>query len=65
MVTGGDDGRLSGTRISGAEEIADLKGKWIDAVDASAETGLIAFASGRDLHVRIRKTPDFTRLFRP
>jgi len=64
VVTGGDDGRLVWTRASGAEEIADLKGRWIDALDASAETGLIAFASGRDLHVRDSKDAAFSRLFK-
>jgi len=64
VLTGGDDGRLVWSRNSGAEEIADLKGKWIDALDASTESGLVAFAAGRDLHVRDAKDPAFARVFK-
>ena len=64
VVTGGDDGRVMWSRISGAECIADLKGKWIDALDVSVESGLIAFAAGRDLHVRDAKDPTFARAFK-
>ena len=64
VLTGGDDGRLVWSRPSGAEEIANLKGKWIDALDVSAESGLIAFSAGRDLHVRDVKDPTFARIFR-
>ena len=64
IVTGGDDGRLVWSRASGAEEIADLKGKWIDALDVSPDSGLIAFAAGRELHVRDAKDPAFARAFR-
>ncbi len=64
VVTGGDDGRLVRTRRSGAVELADLGGKWIDAVAASAASGLIALAAGRDLHVRDTADPAFARSFR-
>jgi len=64
LITGGDDGRLVWSRPSGAETLADLKGKWIDAVDASPATGLIAFAAGRDLHVRDIADAAFARTFR-
>jgi WD40 repeat protein len=64
VLTGGDDGRLVWSRTSGAETVADLKGKWIDALDVSAESGLIAFAAGRDLHVRDVKDPAFARTFK-
>jgi len=63
LLTGGDDGRLVWTRASGAEEIAKIPGKWIEAVAASAESGLIAFAAGRELHVRDIKDPAFARSF--
>ncbi|MDH4385058.1 MAG: WD40 repeat domain-containing protein [Caulobacter sp.] len=67
MLTGGDDGRLVWTRLEGAQavssELASIKGRWIDAVAASAESGLYAFASGRDLHVRDASDPAFSRLF--
>jgi WD40 repeat protein len=63
IVTGGDDGRLVHTRQSGAAELASLPGKWIDAVAASAASGLIAFAAGRDLHVRDTADAAFSRTF--
>ena len=64
VITGGDDGRLVWSRAGGAETIADLKGKWIDALDVSAESGLIAFAAGRELHVRDVKDAAFARIFK-
>ncbi len=67
IITGGDDGRVVWSRREGGEiaasEIAAIKGRWIDAVAASAETGLIAFSAGRDLHVRDAADPAFARLF--
>jgi WD40 repeat protein len=59
LITGGDDGRLVWSRASGAEVLAELKGRWIDAVAASAESGLIAFAAAREAHVRDTKDPAF------
>ena len=32
VVTGGDDGRLVWTRAAGAEVLAEVKGRWIEAV---------------------------------
>ena len=63
VITGGDDGRVVWSRISGAEEIAKVPGRWIDAVAASAESKLIAFAAGRELHVRDASDPKFSRVF--
>ncbi|NBB16747.1 WD40 repeat domain-containing protein [Caulobacter sp. SLTY] len=67
MITGGDDGKVVWTRAEGDEmaatEIAKIKGRWIDAVAASAESGLIAFTAGRDLHVRDSKDAAFERTF--
>jgi WD40 repeat protein len=63
LVTGGDDGRLVWSRATGAEEIASLPGKWIEGVDASPDSGLIAFSAGRELHVRDAKDPAFSRVF--
>ncbi len=63
LVTGGDDGRLVWSRASGAEEIAKIPGRWIDAVAASPESRLIAFSAGRDLHVRDAADPAFARTF--
>lgn len=63
VLTGGDDGRLVWSRPSGPQEIASLKGRWIDALTASAESGLIAFAAGKAVHVRDAADPDFARTF--
>lgn len=67
ILTAGDDGRVVWSRLEGdelvASEIACVKGKWIDAIAASAESGLIAFAAGRDLHVRDSKDAAFSRTF--
>ena len=63
LITGGDDGRLAWSRSSGAETLAEIKGRWIDAVATSADSGLIAFAAGRELHVRDAADPKFARLF--
>lgn len=63
VLTGGDDGRLIWSRPSGATVIADLKGKWIDALDASVASGLVAFAGGREVHVRDARDPAFERRF--
>jgi WD40 repeat protein len=67
ILTGGDDGRVVWTRLEGGEIVASLvgevKGRWIDSVAASAESGLIAFTAGRDLHVLDSKDPAFSRVF--
>lgn len=63
VITGGDDGRVVWSRVSGPEEIAKVPGRWIDAVAASAESKLIAFAAGRELHVRDASDPKFSRVF--
>jgi WD40 repeat protein len=63
LVSGGDDGRLVWTKAAGAEEIAKVPGRWIESVAASAESGLIAFAAGKDLHVRDTADAKFARTF--
>jgi len=63
MLTGGDDGRLVWSRAAGLQEIAALPGRWIDAVAASAASGLIAFAAGRELQVRDAADATFSRSF--
>ena len=61
LVTGGDDGRVVWSRRSGAEPLAEVKGRWIDCIAASPASGLIAFGAGRDLHVRDVADRDFAR----
>jgi WD40 repeat protein len=63
ILTGGDDGRVVLSTPAGATELAKVPGRWIDAVAASDESGLIAFSAGRDLHVRDPADPAFTRVF--
>ncbi len=68
LITGGDDGRLVWSRANrpqgeAAQELASLPGKWIDAVAASAASGLVAFSAGRDLFVRDIADPAFARSF--
>lgn len=63
VISGGDDGRVVWSRPSGAQELASLPGKWIDAVAASQESKLIAFSAGKDLHVRDIADPKFSRVF--
>jgi WD40 repeat protein len=64
VVTGGDDGCLVWSRRDGAQRLAELGGKWLDAVATSPETGLIAVAAGRELIVRDARDPGFERRFR-
>jgi WD40 repeat protein len=64
ILTGGDDGRLVWSRPGVAEELAKVPGRWLDSVTASAESKLIAFSAGRELHVRDAAQPAFSRLFR-
>src|SRR6185312_14350054 len=63
IVTGGDDGRVAWSRSSGAEEVATLPGKWIDALAASPASGLVAFAAGREVQVRDVADRSFRRTF--
>ena len=68
IVTGGDDGRLVWSRLApGAapviETLAEIPGRWIDALAVSPTSGLIAFATGRDVHIRDAGAPAFERRF--
>lgn len=64
VVSGGDDGRIVWSRRkAGVQELAVVKGRWIDAMAVSPASGLIAFAAGREAHVLDVKTPDFRRVF--
>lgn len=64
LVSGGDDGRLVWAKPDGSvEALAEVRGKWIETVAASAESGLVAFGAGRELHVRDVKDASFQRVF--
>ena len=62
LVSGGDDGRVVWSTAASATPMAELKGRWIDAIAASSESGLIAFAAGREAHVRDAADPAFANL---
>lgn len=48
FISGGDDGRLIHTRAdTDPIELAFVKGRWIENIAASAESGLIAFTAGK------------------
>ena len=59
VLTGGDDGRLVWSRPSGPEILGEAKGRWIDAIASSPDSGLIAFAAGREAHLRDAADPAF------
>jgi WD40 repeat protein len=63
VVSGADDGRLAWSRRGGSETLAEVPGAWIDALAASPGSGLIAFAAGRDIHVRDAADAKFSRRF--
>jgi WD40 repeat protein len=64
LISGGDDGRLVWARPDGKMEVlAEVRGKWIETVAASAESGMVAFGAGRELHVRDVKDAAFQRVF--
>ncbi len=61
VVTGGDDGQVIWSRRGESGLLARAaKGQWVDAIDASAESKLIAFAAGKTLSV-IDATDSFFR----
>jgi WD40 repeat protein len=52
FITGGDDGRVvAASQDGGVQEIADEKGKWIDAL-AARDDGSIAWSSGKNVRSR-------------
>ena len=63
VITGGDDGVVAWSRGQAVSEIAKVPGRWIESVAASPESKLIAFAAGRELHVRDSADPAFSRVF--
>ena len=63
VLTGGDDGVVAWSRGADVTEIAKIPGRWIESVAASAESKLIAFAAGKELHVRDSADAAFSRVF--
>ena len=64
LLTGGDDGTVCWTTDEGVRPLHRRPGRWIDALTASRESGLYAFASGREVHVRDSADAGFERTFR-
>jgi WD40 repeat protein len=63
ILTGGDDGAVVWSRGAEVTEIAKIPGRWIESVAASPESKLIAFAAGKELHVRDSADAGFSRVF--
>ena len=63
VITGGDDGRVVVSRPDGADRLAEVKGRWIDALATNGGSGLVAFAAAREVHVRDAGDPTFSRCF--
>lgn len=64
VITGGDDGRLVWSRPGEAPVVlAELKGRWIEQAAVLPGSSLVAFASGRELHVRDLADAAFQRTF--
>ena len=63
LLTGGDDGAVVWTQASGPVVLERMRGRWIDALAASSQSGLFAWAAGREVHVRDASDPKFQRTF--
>ena len=64
VITGGDDGNVIWSRKDEAGILAtSAKSQWVDSIDASAETKLIAFSSGKTLSVIDATDAGFRRDF--
>ncbi len=63
IVSGGDDGRLVWSDGAVSQPLAEVAGRWIDALAVSPASGLIAFACGRQIRVLDPSDPAFGRTF--
>ncbi|MDZ4363627.1 WD40 repeat domain-containing protein [Brevundimonas sp.] len=63
IITGGDDGKLVWSRPDEIVVLADVDGRWIDSVDASPASNLIAFSAGKVVSVLDAADPAFRRDF--
>ena len=63
VISGGDDGRLAASTPEASDVLAEAPGKWIDALAVSPVSGLIAFASGRQVQVLDVADRAFARVF--
>ncbi len=63
VISGGDDGRLAASTPAASDLLAEAPGKWIDALAVAPASGLIAFASGRQVRVLDAADRAFGRVF--
>ena len=64
VITGGDDGALVWSRADGQKvALAKAPGRWIDAVATATDSGLIAYAAGREARVLDSADTAFIRTF--
>jgi len=64
VVTGGDDGRVIWSRKQEAGVLATSeRGQWVDSIDASTGTNLIAFSAGKTVSVLDATDAGFRRDF--
>lgn len=63
VITGGDDGRLVWSRRDGTQLLAEVKGRWVEAVDAQPGASLVAFSAGREARVIDVADAAFSRVF--
>ena len=64
VVTGGDDGRVIWSRKQEAGVLATSeRGQWVDSIDASMGTNLIAFSAGKTVSVLDATNAGFRRDF--
>jgi WD40 repeat protein len=65
VITGGDDGRLVWSRPGRPVEVlAEHKGRWIDALAVHPASGLVAYATGKEVQVLDLADKSFRRSFK-
>lgn len=67
VISGGDDGRVVWSRRQGGsvgvQELATVKGRWVENLAAAPGASLLAFAAGREARVIDLADPTFSRVF--
>jgi WD40 repeat protein len=63
VISAGDDGRVVWSRPQGAQELAAIKGRWIESLAAAPGASLLAFGAGREVRVIDLADPGFSRIF--
>jgi WD40 repeat protein len=63
VISAGDDGRVVWSRTEGTQELAAIKGRWIESLAAAPRASLLAFGAGREVRVIDLADPGFSRVF--